>query len=371
MKNGTRRKIWIVAAVAAVAAVLFFLSGSRENVYGKPEVKIGAILDLAGGDAQIGQSALYGMRLAVIHMNKREGNKYFYRVVAEDSGFDIRRGLPIYSKLKNVDKIAALTTANSGIALAVRDHASADKILHISVSSSHDIADNKFNYVNAYEPDDMFAALARHLKSRGVKNIVVFGMNNPASAFFLGSMRAQMKAHNIEIVYESLFARGERDFATEAAKIRRINPDAVFLYSQEPEMSIAARALRVAGVEAPITGAFMFAYAADRRLFEGVEFVDFAKDGGEKFTADYVREFRVPPESMSLMSYDGAMIMMLAIEKHGLPKTWDESEVEGKLRGVLAGYVGVNEKIFMNERGVMHSAPVVKVMRDGKVEMLK
>ena len=371
-----KKKTWLILGAVLITVVFIvvifaFSRGRDENASGKPVVKIGAIMSLTGGGAELGQSSLAGAQMAIKYINQNPDNKFFYKFIPEDSGMDAKKAPPLYNKLKDIDGIDAVISTSSGVGLIVKEHATGDRIFQISASTNHNVIDNQFSYIYGYDPDMLFGLLAEHLQSRGIKTIVPAAQNSSSSVYFLSFLRGQLKSHNIKIVHETLFAAGDRDFAAEVEKVKRANPDTIFLYSPEPELTLFAKALKVGGYAGQVTGAFIADYSNDKSMFNGVTFVDHAANGTEKFVADYMREFGREPLSHSAGVYDMVTIISLMIEEYGRPKDWDAAQIQPRLKEIVSDYFGANGRVFFNDEGFIHSTPVMKTIKNGKAEIVK
>ncbi|MDR1697057.1 MAG: ABC transporter substrate-binding protein [Rickettsiales bacterium] len=337
----------------------------------KPIMKIGLILPLSGSEAEAGQGALRGAQMAIAEINANPDNKFAYKVIAEDAVSDVKNVPPIYNKLKNIDHVDAIYSIMSAIGLVVKDLATNDKILHITSSSNESIADNKFNWLQGHDSDQMFGVLAKHLKSRGVKTIAVAAKNDASTAHLVPLYTKNFNDNGLKIVSETFFANGERDFATDVQKIKQLNPDIVYLHSEDPEQTIFTKALRQGGYTGPITGAFMFVFAHDLTPFDGVEFVDRNGNPTDEFTKKFTDEFKIKPNSLSGSAYDSVMITYRAVEKYGRPSDWDAGDVRGYIERATDGYFGANGRVSLNDAGIMYTKPVMKVIRAGTVSEIK
>ena len=364
-----KKKLWIIVAIVVVIAAIAFAfhpHHGAENPDGKPVVKIGAILPLTGGAAEIGSAVLNGAKLAIAEINADAGNKYFYQLIVEDIGQDAKKAPAIYAKMRDIDGVSAITTSNSATGLVLRDMATHDKILNLSPATNQDIADKKFNYIYSYDIDETFKTLTEHLKKRGMKTIAVATTTTEASSYLIPFLEKHLKSVGIKIAHKTGFMPDERDFKINAAKIIKSNPDIVFLYANEPGLSLFAEQLRQTGYAGPMTTSLMFPYGANPELFEGQEFVDYALGCTGDFVQRYSDKFGTAPKSVAAGQYDNIMLMHLMAEKFGMWSEWDASDVEPRLKEVIKGYSGANGQLHINSHGIIYSAPVMKVMKNGQ-----
>ena len=116
----------------------------------KPVVKIGGVLPLTGGAAQMGTAAQNGAIMAVEQLNKNTQNKYKYEFIAENMGLAPAKTVSIYTKLIKIDNVAGIVSFNTATGKIIKPLADKYRVLHISSAADSSIGDNKFNYVNSY-----------------------------------------------------------------------------------------------------------------------------------------------------------------------------------------------------------------------------
>jgi ABC-type branched-subunit amino acid transport system substrate-binding protein len=175
-----------------------------------------------------------------------------------------------------------------------------------------------------------------------------------------------LKSAGIKITHKTGFMPDERDFKIETVKIVKSNPDILFLYANEPGMTLFTEQLRQSGYNGPMTSSGMFVYSAHPEVFEGQEFADLPLGGTDDFVKKYLAQFNEMPKSLAPAQYDNIMLMHLLAEKFGAWSDWDAADVEPRLREVIKDYSGANGKLHINAHGIIYSAPVMKVMQNGK-----
>lgn len=327
----------------------------------KPVIKIGAVIPLSGDNSSMGESAKNGMIMALNEINADPNNKFKYEIVIED-GFDPKKTVSLYDKLKNYDKIDVLISENAAMGHAVKEKVKNDKILHISFSADGSVADNEYTFNNSSDLNALAAQLSDYLKTQKVKTIGIVTMNHMAGEAILAATEPELKKNNIKIVATEKILPDAKNVKTEVMQVKKKNPDIVLLYAYEPLMSIFARELKIAGYSGKLTTYYLFAFSADPSLFEGDYFIN-APSGTSDFKQKYANEFSGMVSDISVPAhYDAVKIIHDVFEKYGK----ENVDYGQKLRDVISDYNGANGKLHMNQNGIIYSDGIIEKIENGK-----
>lgn len=327
----------------------------------KPVVKIGAVLPLSGDNSSFGESAKNGMIMALNEINADPNNKFKYEIVMED-GFDPKKTVSLYDKLKNYDKIDVLISENAAMGHAVKEKVKNDKILHISFSADGSVADNEYTFNNSSDLNALAVQLSEYLKSQKVKTIAIVTMNHMAGEAILTATEPALKKNNIKIVATEKILPDAKNVKSEALRVKNKKPDVVLLYAYEPLMSIFARELKIAGYTGKLTTYYLFAFSTEPSLFEGNFFIN-APSGTSDFKQRYANEFSGNVSDISVPAhYDAVKIIHDVFEKYGKENT----DYQQKLHQVISDYDGANGKLHMNQKGIIYSDGIIEKIENGK-----
>lgn len=328
---------------------------------GRPVVKIGAVLPLSGDSSNFGESAKNGMMMALAEINADPNNKFKYEIVMED-GFDPKKTVSLYDKLKNYDKIDVLISENAAMGHAVKERVKNDKILHISFSADGSVADNEYTFNNSSDLNALAAQLSEYLKSQKVKTIAIVTMNHMAGEAVLAATEPELKKNNIKIVATEKILPDAKNVKSEALRVKNKKPDVVLLYAYEPLMSIFARELKIAGYAGKLTTYYLFAFSNEPGLFDGNYFIN-APSGTSDFKQRYANEFSGKMSDISVPAhYDAVKIIHDVFEKYGK----ENVDYGQKLHDVISDYNGANGKLHMNQNGIIYSDGIIEKMENGK-----
>lgn len=327
----------------------------------KPIVKIGAVIPLSGDSSNMGESAKNGMIMALNEINADPNNKFKYEIIMED-GFDPKKTVSLYDKLKNYDKIDVLISENAAMGHAIKEKVKNDKILHISFSADGSVADNEYTFNNSSDLNALAVQLSEYLKSQKVKTIAIVTMNHMAGEAILAATEPALKKNNIKIVATEKILPDAKNVKSEALRVKNKKPDVVLLYAYEPLMSIFARELKIAGYTGKLTTYYLFAFSNEPNLFDENYFIN-APSGTSDFKQKYANEFAGRVSDISVPAhYDAVKIIHDVFEKYGKENT----DYQQKLHQVISDYSGANGKLHMNQKGIIYSDGIIEKIENGK-----
>lgn len=352
----------------AILCMALSLVACSEEKSDKPIVKIGGILPLTGGAAQMGETAKNGAILAIEQINSNKQSKYRYEFIAEDIGLSPNKAMPVYTKLVESDKVAGLVSFNTAVGKIIKPLVMRDKIIHISSAADNSIADGQFNYVNSYSIPEVSNRLVDYMKINNMKTISLATFNHISTEALLQDLTPILKNNGIKILSTYRFNPDQRDFKTESLKIRKSNPDMVFVHLVEPGLTLFSKQLLQDGYNGQISSFLMFAYAENPALFNGQPFVDLKK-GSDDFNAKYLKRFKSEPSAASINTYDSVMLIAEFIEQNGLPQ--ESENVDSKFKEIVLNYSGPRGKTLMDNSGLIYSNTIIKKIINGEPVVVK
>ncbi len=365
-----KKNVLVVIAILVVFAAMIGWGMLRDRAhdrqYTKPLVKIGAILPMTGETAKLGIAGRNGAQMAVDEINRNPDNKYTYRLIAEDCGFDTKRAVLAYKKMISWDKIQALVSFNSNVGHALRPLVVQDKVLHISSAADNTLPDGEYNFLNSGETARACQKMSDYFVRQGYKTIALVGFHHTATEEIMSNLKPVLEKDGLTIASETLFNPDERRFNIPAYKIKEKNPDAVFLYAIDPMITLFIKDLRQAGYRGEVANIYTFSFAKNREVLEGMHYVDWSY-GTDSFAARYRERFQAAPESGVSMMYDSIYLIYHLYEAYGGPLT----DIFPKLKAILATYEGANGPLTLSGKGVIFSEPVLRRIVGGRLEHIK
>lgn len=360
----------VILGILAVAVIGFgvwkYQNNNTETTQGKPTIKIGAILPVTGDNGVMGKAAKNGAIMAIDKINQNLNNKYNYKLIVEDINSDTKKAPVVYNKLKLQDNIKALTTFQSGVGLVLKDITKKDGIIHISSAADNNVADNIVNFNHASDLTNLSEKLVKHLNKNNYKTISLVTFNHAAAEAVLDVLTPVLEKNDIKVLSKISFNPTERNLQAEAIRVANDNPDVVFVYTYEPNLSIFSKELKNAGYNKELTTFYMFSYSTNKELFEGNQYIDLGS-GDKEFEEEYVRRFNLDTQSSAPTTYDNIMIIYNLFEKNDEPL----EHTKGKIQEILSSYQGPNGKLYMNNKGVIYSDAILKTIKNGKSVMVE
>ncbi|MDY6968408.1 MAG: ABC transporter substrate-binding protein [Spirochaetota bacterium] len=360
------RKSWLV--FLSMFLVLAFFG------CGKEPIKIGFVGPLTGDYANYGKLMTQAVKIAIEEKNNAGGiDGNMIKLIAEDSEGKVDKGNSAIEKLASIDKIYGLVGAVfSGTSLAIAPKCEREKIVMISPSATHKALTGKGKYIfrNVLSDELQAIVFAQYVYNvMKVKNVAILYLKNDYSQGLAGDFSKEFKRLGGRITITESGLQGDKDFKTQLTKIKSTNSEALFLPNYVADIAQTLEQAKQLGLRLKILSSDgfsnpeIFELAGD--LANGVTFSGPPKESEgtendlrKQFEVKYQDEWGEKPDSFSLNAYDGANILINAIEKC-YNETSDEDkkilnfdrEKIQKYVASTSNYAGVSGKITFLENG--------------------
>jgi len=350
------KKLFILSlAVLAIITV-----GCKKNA---DTIKIGFIGPLTGDYANYGVMMSQAVKIAVAEKNAAGGiDGKMIELVAEDSEGKVEKANAAIEKLASVDKIYGLVgCVFSGSSLAVAPRAEDEKIVMMSPSSTNKALTGLGSYVFRNVLSDELQAIifAKYVQTvMGINKVAILHLKNDYSQGLADDFKKQFEADGGEVVAMESALQEDKDYKTQLTKIKRTGAEALYLPSyvaniaqileQAKQLGITAKVLSSDGFSNPE----IFELAGD--LANGVYFANSPDEASAEnslkadFEKKYEEKWKIKPDAFTLNSYDGANIILSAIEKVS-----NESDDKSKLNREKIKYYVANTKDYLGVSGTL------------------
>lgn len=366
MKN---KKKLLVLAIILVGVAIFSTSRKTQDQTKISVIKIGYILPLSGNQANSGEVAKKAALMALEDINKKD-NKYSYEFIIEDDGFAVKKSAMVVNKLINVDKVQAIASFGSGTGNVAAPIADRSGIIHFGMASDGNIAKGDNNFMHWTTPKAEAKKLVEKYQEQGVKKLAIVSVNHSGPNAILDDVMSNLKGSDIEVTSINKTNIGDRDFRMIIAQIKNQNPDMFYVEMFSPEQDIFVKQLREAGINTPVTDIELFAMSEQLEIFEGQWFVDAAM--GEKGFLDRFKDDSGLSSSFSApYAYDVAIILREAFENTGDGVSIPSTDSISEYINTLKDYKGVTGDIAVDSEGIFQSEASVRVIKNGKIELLE
>lgn len=320
-----KKRLIVLVALMVLLAIPVFAQGSTETA----SPKIGFIGPMTGDYANYGVLCNNSVMLAVEQFNAKGGiaGKIPVTLVTEDSEGSSEKGLSAIEKLASSDKIVGLVgPVFTGVSFAVGERVQNEGIVMTSPSATHAditaIGDYVFRTVVS---DGLQGEVAGHyfFEKLGYKTIGVLYAKNDYSQGLFEGMTKSFEAAGGKMTIAEAFQVGDKDFKTQLTKIRTANPAAIYIPNYTAEMAQILEQAAQLGITIPFVSCDGFSnpeiYNLAGDFTNGVVYVGPAKvkesPAYTKFVADYKAKYGVGPDSFATNAYDGANILLAAMDK--------------------------------------------------------
>ncbi|MCK9380598.1 MAG: ABC transporter substrate-binding protein [Sulfuritalea sp.] len=221
-------------AAAGVGAGSTALAAEQIGV-SKNEIVVGTIQDLSGPLAGFGKALRYGLQMRADEVNAAGGiNGRKIKFVAEDSGYDPKKGLLAAQKMVQQDKIFAMVgTVGTAVNLATFPTLFDKGVMNLfPLTAAREMYEPlhklKFSFAAPYY-DQMRMAMKWMVKERGAKKFCVIYQDDDFGTEVLKGGEDGLKDINMSFAEKTSFKRGATDFSAQVSKMKAADCDTVVL----------------------------------------------------------------------------------------------------------------------------------------------
>ncbi len=361
--------------VRIIVGVLIAFFGFAAPLQASEPVLIGAYLPMTGLVAAYGQMGWSGIQVA----NKMEPTVLDRPVELRlvDTKSDKVEAANAVSRLVERENVVAIIGEMiSGNTIAGADHAERSKIPMVSPTATNPIVTQGKKYIFRVcfiDPDQgRVAALLARNRLKAKTAALIYDISQDYCVGLANFFKKEFKKLGGEIVSETRFKTGDREFTPQLAAIKSSNPDIIYAPIYYTECALIARQARQLGVTAPILSADG-AQAPELiqiggKDVEGVYLTAHfhtkmvTSERGKKFLELFKKTTGKDLDAFSAMGADAYFIILDAIKRAG-------SADPVKIREALVAtkdFEGVTGKITMTPLGNAIKAMVINRVKDGE-----
>jgi branched-chain amino acid transport system substrate-binding protein len=248
-----KRKLTILSLVLCVV----FLGGTFSTAYAqaKSAYKVGGIFPLTGYLSWLGEYKRKGAQLKVDLINKAGGvNGHPLEMMVYDDQSSPEQASKVAQRLVSKDEVIAMIgTASVPISGAVASVANKSKIPAI-IGSGYEVdpAKDRFIFNSAHKTDFAVARPFQYFKSQGITNVALLMAIGPLGELGSSLARKYAPEYGITIIGEEKFDVKSPDVTAQLAKLRTLNPQAVFSFVTGEPAALVARNMDQLGMKIPV-----------------------------------------------------------------------------------------------------------------------
>ncbi len=364
--------VFTVVSIVIVSLIFFSFGCAKKE---EKEIKIGAILTLTGDAAKYGESVKDGIELARQEKNDLGSIKgRQIKIIYEDSKADPKMAVSAFEKLVEINKVHIIIgPMSSSEVLAVAPLAEKRKVILFTPTASAPSITNAGDYIfrnvtsDLYEGEELALFAYNDLK---LKRIAIIYINNDFGIGLKDSFKNKFEKLGGSILEIETFEQGSTDMKSQISKIKRSNPEAVFIVGykemgtilrQVKELRLKTQFLSFSMFEDPeilkIAGDIANGVYYTYRSFETTSDEEVVK----KFVDRYKSTYKTEPDIFSALGYDAMRIVAHAMEKGG----YSADEVKQTLYSIK-NFPAVTGSLSFDKNGDVMQPMGIKVVKDGK-----
>lgn len=364
-------------AVAVVSGLL--LSTFSACTKKEPNIiKIGAILPLTGPVSNLGQWVKNGIDIAVSEVNSSGGvSGKSIQMVYADSKADPKEGLSAFTQMLNTDNPPVYISAMTGVTNALIPVADKNKrVLFATTVSAAGMTEKSPWVRRLFITADIDAkTMAQYAAEKlGLKKVAIVMVNDDMGLSFAGVFKNVFEFAGGKVVAEEVFEKGNTDFRSMLAKLKKIAPDGLYIVGYDNNLGVLPQQIREAKIKSTILSIGTLGQpnvlaqagaSLDDSYFTTTEFSAEAPrtEQARIFADSYNAAYKSPANYFSSFAYDSVRIIAETMKSSG-------SDPEAIRSGILKvnSYGGVTGVITIKPNGDADFPMVVRKIVNGKIE---
>ncbi len=322
-------------------ALLPLTAAAQTQGVSKDEIVVGTIQDLSGPLAALGTHFRNSLQMRFDEANAEGGiHGRKIRLVAEDSGYDPKKGVLAAQKLVQRDKVfAAVSNLGSPVMLATMPLFLERKVLHLFPAAAHPAAYeplHKYKFQNLPSYATQIEKAAPELvRKNGYKKVGILYQDDDFGQDVLAGTEAALKALKLPMCGKATYKRGATDFSSQVATLKGSGCDFVVLGTVLRETVGALAEARKSGWDVPMlvqaAGYSAQVPALGGKVTEGLygtpltphPYPDEANKKLMAWIASYKQKFNADPNAYTAIGYAQADLFVMAAQKAGPNLTAD------------------------------------------------
>ncbi|MCF7864892.1 MAG: ABC transporter substrate-binding protein [Candidatus Pacebacteria bacterium] len=355
------KQIKIIGVLIVVVAIFGILNITNQNKESKV-VTLGLMLPLSGDYAVAGQNYQKGVELALNQYKKQFPNKTI-KLVVEDDGFDVKKGVSAYKKLINYDHIDALMMLSTPVIDAIHEDVVKDGIpvMQLGVQTVGISDDNILQMSPSGETP--LREFAQYLEKNHTfsKVAVVYDNTGAGNSFYKAFSEGYSKDFSPFIINTKADIRGH------AIKIAAEKYDAVVILTSPENGALFVKEISTLDKTLPFFGfdaQLQTGFADYGRILGGTDKLNGAESlwlksgNADQFKKLYAEKYNTEPGFISDFGYD---ILNVLMKNYSNDKTSWLNNIKKENKE------GVSGPISFDNNGVRIQPIVINKVIDGKL----
>ena len=242
------KRLIVIAALVLVS--VFFLTNSGALAQAAKPYKIGFVCPLTGSLSWLGDYMKKGADLKVEMINRAGGvNGRPIQLITYDDQSSPEQGTRVAQRLIASDGVIALMgTGTATVSGAVSSVANKEKVPAIIQSGYELSAKETFTFNNAHKTDYAMKRPLMYFGKKGINKIALLMPIGPLGEIGSSTIRDFAPGQKITILGEEKFDIKAPDVTAQLAKLRALNPQAIFSFCTGEPAALVARNMAQMGM---------------------------------------------------------------------------------------------------------------------------
>jgi len=370
-----------VKTCASVLALLCLAIPLSFAAAPKGEIKVGAVFPMTGPSATFGQESVNGMKMALTSINKKGIKGQSIKVIFEDDKGEPVEAANAVRKLITIDKVLTiLGSVASSNTLAGAPIAQEAKIPLITPASTNEKVTMTGDYISrtCFTDDFQGVVMAKFAFEtlKKTRAAIIVDNSSDYSKGLTKVFREKFTSLGGTVVGSSDYAYQQKDtdFRSLLQKIKRENPDVVWLPGYYTEAGLILKQAREMGINIPFLGGDGWDSATLQKLAgpEGIKgnyisshFSSEDKDPMvQSFVKEYTKLYKQAPGAMAALGYDAVLVLADALTRS---KSLSSEDIKQAINSTT-NFQGITGNITIDKnRNAQKSAVVLETTATGFV----
>jgi branched-chain amino acid transport system substrate-binding protein len=311
---------------------LFVMIGMPGQVFAENVLKIGGSLTTTGPAAHLGTVCLNGVKVAVDVINEKGGvevggEKYLIEFINYDDKCSAKDAVNVVQRLVEKDNVTAILGAIcSHATLAFMPYIKDKKIptvTAIAASMKVTTKENQYMLRTGAQTGMQSETITRFaFEDLGLKKAAFIGRNDAWAKSAADQFKRRVEARGGTITAMEYYELGSTDFYSQLAKIKRSNPEFVWMVSLSEDGALLLKQAREMGLSATIFGTDEFSnefffelagQAANNAYFYWGGGPP--KEDAKEYEKIYQKKYGIKSIGLDKVGYDTLLIMADAIDR--------------------------------------------------------
>ena len=377
MKKHKRSWIWLLGIGCLILLIVLWLGNYQTRQMPKTESRqLGAILPLTGSAAQIGIWQQRGLELAIEQLNQNLTSPAKpFQVIYEDSQGDPKTGVAALQKIISTANppviFSSLSSVSSAVLPILERHQIVSMLLAVSLPGITERS--RWAFRCHLGSDNEAEAMAAYLATTPIRRVAVAYINDEFGVGAVAVFRQVAENKKLVVTATEAYSKEASDFRTLVTKLRRTNPDAIYVIGYVNSSVLLIKQLRELGVRVPVLGNLTLSLpsflqlggrALEGAIFTVTPFEIQQQSSSElkSFVRRYQARYREEPNVYAAFAYDAMMMVAKAARervfsaaaiREGLLEILDYQGILGELNVEPNGEIEFPTRIVQNQEGTI------------------